>query len=183
MKRINGNCCCTHKLMQIKKWSVKGLVISSTLSILVLFIRTIISALRISRSLDPKKAGFMKPKPAFAHVWSFPSESVQYALYVATGNLSLALSVPLLIQISRAHPYIFPSFPSFHPSFLPSLCVSQALLPLSMDQLSPMAKHRATARCEVSVSICIAYIYVSKFTPLAVTGPHGQLASLLFPAT
>ncbi len=43
----------------------------------------------------------------------------------------------------------------------------------------PEAKHRAIARCEVCVSIYIIYISVSKSTPLAVTGPHGQLASIL----
>ena len=41
----------------------------------------------------------------------------------------------------------------------------------------PESKHRAIARCEVYVSIYITYISVSKSTPLAVTGPHGQLAS------
>ncbi len=34
------------------------------------------------------------------------------------------------------------------------------------------------ARCEVSASIYIAYISVNKFTSLAGTGPHGQLASI-----
>ncbi len=43
----------------------------------------------------------------------------------------------------------------------------------------PEPKHRAIARCEVCVSIYITYISVSKSTPLAVTGPHGQLASKL----
>ncbi len=37
------------------------------------------------------------------------------------------------------------------------------------------------ARCEVCASIYIAYISVSKSTPLAVTGPNGQLASIFFP--
>ena len=41
----------------------------------------------------------------------------------------------------------------------------------------PEPKHRAIARCEVCASIYITYISVSKSTPLAVTGPHGQLAS------
>ncbi len=41
----------------------------------------------------------------------------------------------------------------------------------------PEPKHRAIARCEVCVSMYITYISVSKSTPLAVTGPHGQLAS------
>ena len=44
----------------------------------------------------------------------------------------------------------------------------------------PEPKHRAIARCEVCVSMYITYILVSKSTPLAVTGPHGQLASILF---
>ena len=35
----------------------------------------------------------------------------------------------------------------------------------------------STALCEVCGSIYITYISVSKSTPLAVTGPHGQLAS------
>ncbi len=43
----------------------------------------------------------------------------------------------------------------------------------------PEPMHRAIAQCEVFVSIYITYISVSKSTPLAVTGPHGQLASLL----
>ncbi len=43
----------------------------------------------------------------------------------------------------------------------------------------PEPKHRAIARCEVCVSIYITYISVSKSTPLAVTGPHGQLASII----
>ncbi len=43
----------------------------------------------------------------------------------------------------------------------------------------PEPKHRAIARCEVCVSIYIIYISVSKSTPLAVTGPHGQLASAI----
>ncbi len=42
----------------------------------------------------------------------------------------------------------------------------------------PEPKHRAIARCEVCVSIYITYILVSKSTPLAVTGPHGQLTSV-----
>ena len=41
----------------------------------------------------------------------------------------------------------------------------------------PEPKHCARARCEVCVYIYITYISVSKSTPLAVTGPHGQLAS------
>ena len=39
-------------------------------------------------------------------------------------------------------------------------------------------KHRAIARCEVCGSIYIIYISVSQSTPSAVTGPHGQLASV-----
>ncbi len=42
---------------------------------------------------------------------------------------------------------------------------------------SPRPKHRTILRCEVCASIYISYISVSKSTPLAVTGPHGQLAS------
>ncbi len=41
----------------------------------------------------------------------------------------------------------------------------------------PSPKHRAIARCEVFLSMYITYILVSKSTPMAVTGPHGQLAS------
>ena len=40
----------------------------------------------------------------------------------------------------------------------------------------------ATARCEEFLSMYITYISVSKSTPLAVTGPHGQLASYIFPS-
>ncbi len=47
----------------------------------------------------------------------------------------------------------------------------------------PDPKHRATARCEVCVSIYITYILVHKSTPLAVTVPHGQLASHPFQIT
>ncbi len=46
----------------------------------------------------------------------------------------------------------------------------------------PEPKHCTIARCEVCVSIYITYILVSKSTPLAVTGPHGQLASYIFPS-
>ncbi len=46
---------------------------------------------------------------------------------------------------------------------------------------SPRPKHRAIARCEVYLSMYIAYISVSKPTPWAVAGPHGQLASLYIP--
>ncbi len=45
----------------------------------------------------------------------------------------------------------------------------------------PRPKHRGIARCEVYISIYITYISVSKPTPWAVAGPHGQLASLTFP--
>ncbi len=41
----------------------------------------------------------------------------------------------------------------------------------------PWPMHRAKARCKVCISMYITYISVSKSTPLAVTGPHGQLAS------
>ena len=41
-------------------------------------------------------------------------------------------------------------------------------------------KHGAIARCGVCVSIHISYLSVSKSTPLAVTGPYGQLASIQY---
>ncbi len=41
--------------------------------------------------------------------------------------------------------------------------------------------HRAIARCEAYLSKYIAYISVSKPTPWAVAGPHGQLASIIIP--
>ena len=44
----------------------------------------------------------------------------------------------------------------------------------------PKPKHHAIARCEVCASMYITYISVSKSTPLAVTGPHRQLASLVY---
>ncbi len=44
----------------------------------------------------------------------------------------------------------------------------------------PERKHHATARCKVCVSIYITYFSVSKYTLLAQTGPHGQLASIPF---
>ncbi len=43
---------------------------------------------------------------------------------------------------------------------------------------SPRPKHRAIARCEVLLFMYITYILVSISTPLAVTGPYGQLASM-----
>ena len=41
----------------------------------------------------------------------------------------------------------------------------------------PRPKHRATARCEVFLSMYIIYNSVSLPTPWAVAGPHGQLGS------
>ncbi len=64
--------------------------------------------------------------------------------------------------ILGSNPYIFPSFPSGF--------VSHSFLPQLLD---------LRTWCEVCASIYIAYISVSKSTPLAVTGPHGQLASKL----
>ncbi len=55
------------------------------------------------------------------------------------------------------HHYIFPSCPSFLASFLPSGRVSHSLLPQPLDLRT--------------------WFSVSKSTPLAVTGPHGQHAS------
>ena len=63
------------------------------------------------------------------------------------------------------NPYRFPSFPSSSSS---SRCVYHAL---------PEPKYRGIARCEAFASMYITYISVSKCTPLAVTGPNGQLAS------
>ena len=81
------------------------------------------------------------------------------------------------------NPYIFPSFLFVRP------CTPVALRPLDQEPpflakcvKTPGPKHCAIARCEVCVSIYITYILVSKSTPLAVTGPHGQLASLLLPS-
>ena len=65
-----------------------------------------------------------------------------------------------------AHLTIIIIFPSF-PSFLPSL---QARLAVKMQ-----------ARQRGGVDRHITYISVSKSTPLAVTGPHGQLASIGIP--
>ncbi len=63
-------------------------------------------------------------------------------------------------MLMPTHLYIFPSFPSFLPSFLPSVTRSPA-----------------EANGPRGLSMYITYISVSKSTPLAVTGPHGQLAS------
>ncbi len=64
----------------------------------------------------------------------------------------------------RHYHYLFPSFPSFLPSF--RLWHGLLLQPLGLGTW-----------CEVFLSMYITYIPVSKSTPLAVTGPHGQLAS------
>ncbi len=83
------------------------------------------------------------------------------------------------------YPYIFPSFPSFLPSVSLHLSCSnqwaygpEFWLPRSTSLPEP--KHCAIARCKVCASMYITYISVSKSTPLTVTGPNGQLASLLF---
>ncbi len=47
----------------------------------------------------------------------------------------------------------------------------------------PRPKHRVIAQCEVYLSIYITYYLVSKPTPWAMAGPHGQLASLIFVVT
>ncbi len=62
------------------------------------------------------------------------------------------------------HLYIFPSFPSVRP--LVHVC--------SIKTVGPRGSI-------FDVSIYITYISVSKSTPLSVTGPHGQLASYIFP--
>ncbi len=64
---------------------------------------------------------------------------------------------------ARLRIYIY--FLAFLPSFLPSVTPSPA------EANGP--------RGEVFLSMYITYISVSKSTPLAVTGPHGQLASCI----
>ncbi len=67
-------------------------------------------------------------------------------------------------------------------AFLPSVTLppAETVGPMGLPKCVkvPEPKHRAIARCEVCTSMYITYNLVSKFTPLAVTGPHGQLASL-----
>ncbi len=64
----------------------------------------------------------------------------------------------MVLLTGRAH---FPSFPSF--------CLQRSVLLKPLD---------LWACC--FLSMYITYISVSKSTPLAVTGPHGQLASTVF---
>ncbi len=54
-------------------------------------------------------------------------------------------------------------------AFLPSVIVSVTASPAA-----------AVGPTDMIFGIFIAYISVIKFTPLAVTGPHGQLASTTF---
>ena len=79
------------------------------------------------------------------------------------------------------HNYIFPSFPSvsLHLSCHSRLTYGHDFWYVKV--LEP--EHRTIARCEVCACIYMTYISVSKSTPLAVTGPHGQLASLTITET
>ncbi len=86
----------------------------------------------------------------------------------ATSNLP-SLIISIILLNSDGYPYIFPSFPSVLACV--TACPAAAVGP--RDVIFGMM----IARCEVCVSIYIIYISVSKSTPLAVTGPHGQLAS------
>ncbi len=92
------------------------------------------------------------------------------------GHLNIFLfnqaSQEVIPQGVDGHLYIFPSFPSVIPRLS---CRNQWTC--SHDF---WYGDRAIARCEVCVSIYITYISVSKSTPLAVAGPHGQLASFRF---
>ena len=61
--------------------------------------------------------------------------------------------------------------------YLPVLASCQSVWQGAKFGKSPRPKHCAIARCEVYLSIYIAYNSVSIPTPWAVAGPHGQLAS------
>ena len=101
--------------------------------------------------------------------WSIESKGPHYRLY-------RPIYLCHFPCFRHSNPYIFPSFPSLLPSFRSS----QPLLPQPIDQGAWFSVCRWVLRLAWLFSIYITHILVSKSTPLAVIGPYGQLASILF---